>query len=412
MFRWVALLFMVACLPVQQAPGLLQEFVGQLEAGFRAAGVTKVPVRALASDDPRLAGIAIETGSRIWEGTFKLPPLVKLRQGGEMAVLLVERPAGETLLYADANLDKRLSPTERYKVSRALDDRFSGQAIVKVQLPGPPPGLFGVVIQLPKSSRSQISDPDFLSVARSAVVFGSVEIDGRPIRVELPFDLVREAIETRRGYLGIDANGDGAIDKDGLSPEYAYAHDEDVVFRVSRRYVSVKLADLAARRLVLEGHPPSDYQRIELAIGNAPPDFSFVDLDGKNRKLSEFRGRFVLLSYWSTMCGWAVDEIPFVRAAYEKYRGLGLEVLGLMDDEDVSQVRAFVAKNGVAWPNATPESVRELVLKRLRLVETPTVLLLDREGRIISRDREGEPPLRGTNLQSTIGRLLSPGAVR
>lgn len=411
MLRWVALL-MVAYLPAQQAPGLPQELVGQLEAGFRTAGLTKVPLHAVASDDARLAGVAIEAGSHICEGIVKLPPLVKLRHGGEMAVLLVEQPAGETLLYADANLDKQLSADERYRLSPILDDRFSGQAIVKVQLPGPPPGLFGVVIQLPKSLRSQTTDPDSLSVARSALVFGSVEIDGRPIRVELPFDLVREVIETRQGYLGIDANGDGTIDKDGLSPEYAYAHDEDVVFRVNRRYVSVKLADLAARRLVLEEHPASDYQRIELAMGKELPDFSFVDLDGRNRTLSEFRGKFVLLSYWSTMCGWAVDEIPFVRAAYEKYLGLGLEILGLMDDEDISQARAFVAKNGVAWPNATPESVRELVRKRLRFVETPTVLLLDRQGRIISRGREGEPPLRGNNLLSTIGQLLSPGAVR
>lgn len=336
MLRWVALL-MVAYLPVQQAPGLPQELVGQLEAGFRTAGLIKVPLHAVASDDARLAGVAIEAGSHMWEGIVKLPPLVKLRHGGEMAVLLVEQPAGEMLLYADANLDKRLSADERYRLSPALDDRFSGQAIVKVQLPGPPPGLFGVVIQLPKSLRSQTTDPDSLSVARSALVFGSVEIDGRPIRVELPFDLVREVIETRQGYLGIDANGDGTIDKNGLSPEYAYAHDEDLVFRVNRRYVSVKLADLAARRLVLEEHPASDYQRIELAMGKELPDFSFVDLDGKSRKLSEFRGKFVLLSYWSTMCGWAVDEIPFVRAAYEKYRGLGLEVLGLMDDEDISQ---------------------------------------------------------------------------
>jgi len=384
-----------------------EEFIGQLEAGL-----AKVPLHAIASDDTLRAGTEIEPGSRIWEGIFRLPPLVKLRQGGEMEVLLVEPPTGEMLLYADANLDKRLSASERCTVSPALDDRFSGQAIVKVQLPGPPPGLFGVVIQLPNSLRSKTPNPDYLSVARSAVAIGSVEVDGRPFRVELPFDLVREVIETRQGYLAIDTNGDGVIAKDGLSPEYAYAHDEEVIFRLGHRYVSARDAGLATRRLALIEHPASDYQRIELAVGNALPDFSFVDLDGKNRNLSEFGGKFVLLIYWSTMCGWAVDEIPFVRAVYEKYRGLGLEVLGPMNDEDVSQVRPFVAKNGLAWINATSESVRELILKRFRFVETPCLLLLDREGRIISRGREGELPLRGNGLQSTISRLFSPGAGR
>jgi thiol-disulfide isomerase/thioredoxin len=385
----------------------MPDLIGRLEAGFRAKGSFDVPLEVVPNDDPLLSDIPIDRDARVREAVVKLPHLVKLRQGGEMAVLLVDRPGGATTVYADVNLDKQLSASERFAPSLAVDQRFSGQAVLKVQLPGPPAGLFGVIVQVPGPIPTQPPPAEALSVAFGAVILGSVQVDSRPIRVELPFDVVNAAIETRSDYLGIDGNADGRIDHDSLSPEYAYARDEDVVFRVGRRYVSVKEADLTTRRLVLRQHPASDYQRIELAMGSELPDFSFVDLDGRTHRLSDLRGKFVLVSYWSTTCGWAVSEIPFLNDLYEKHRPHGLEIVGLMDDDQPTQAREFVEKNRVKWPNAV---VPDLVQKRFRFFETPTLLLLDRHGRIISRGRKGEPPLRGAELGATLDRLLATKA--
>ena len=85
----------------------MPDLIGRLEAGFRAAASFDVPLKVVANDDPRLSDIPIDRDARVREAVVKLPHLVKLRQGGEMAVLLVDRPGGATTVYTDVNLDKQ-----------------------------------------------------------------------------------------------------------------------------------------------------------------------------------------------------------------------------------------------------------------------------------------------------------------
>jgi thiol-disulfide isomerase/thioredoxin len=50
-------------------------------------------------------------------------------------------------------------------------------------------------------------------------------------------------------------------------------------------------------------HPASDYKRVELTMGAELPDFTFNDFEGKKRKLSDYRGKYVLLDFWALWCG-------------------------------------------------------------------------------------------------------------
>jgi hypothetical protein len=59
----------------------------------------------------------------------------------------------------------------------------------------------------------------------------------------------------------------------------------------------------------------------------------------------------------------------------------------------------FLAEKKIPWPNALPASTSDLVKTRQRLSDTPTLLLLDPDGKIISRRRKGEFPLRGDALR-------------
>ena len=71
-------------------------------------------------------------------------------------------------------------------------------------------------------------------------------------------------------------------------------------------------------------------------------------------------------------------------------------------DEDATAVRKLLDKERVEWPQATFESIRELVEKQVRIGAYPTYILLDRERKIICTGEE----LRGTKLVPTLQKLL------
>jgi hypothetical protein len=95
-----------------------------------------------------------------------------------------------------------------------------------------------------------------------------------------------------------------------------------------------------------------------------------------------------------------------MKAAYDRFRERGFEILGIDYEYKATTetVRALLNEKKVDWPNATPESVKDLVEKRFRIMGFPTLILLDRDGVVI----EHRPPeLSGKRLMSTLERLLT-----
>ena len=81
------------------------------------------------------------------------------------------------------------------------------------------------------------------------------------------------------------------------------------------------------------------------------PDFSLKDLDGQERRLSEFRGSWVVVNYWATWCRPCIDEMPELTEFHTTYEPAGATVLGINVEEiDVEQVREFVDSLSVTYP--------------------------------------------------------------
>src|SRR4029453_9553910 len=132
-----------------------------------------------------------------------------------------------------------------------------------------------------------------LMQSKDAYAKGNVDINGQKTLVQYGFNPQSKKISVSNGWLGVDGDGDKEIDLDRFSPEAAEARDESVVFRVGNRYVSTKKVDLEKNQIVMREHPASDYKRVELTVGAELPDFQFSDFEGKKRKFSEFRGKYV-----------------------------------------------------------------------------------------------------------------------
>ena len=79
-----------------------------------------------------------------------------------------------------------------------------------------------------------------------------------------------------------------------------------------------------------------------LAVGSQVPDFEFTDFNGKQRRLAEYRGHYVLLDFWATWCSPCLADIPHLKEIYLKYRGKGFEIIG-MDSETLGQESADAA---------------------------------------------------------------------
>lgn len=118
-------------------------------------------------------------------------------------------------------------------------------------------------------------------------------------------------------------------------------------------------------------------------IGQTAPALSLPGLDGQPHRLADYRGRRVLLNFWSTECAPCLREMPALDRAQKQAGGHGPLVLGIAMDDPV-QVRAFLAAHPVAYPIligqfSTPSTSLQLGDSGEVL---PYSVLIDADGRI------------------------------
>jgi peroxiredoxin len=110
------------------------------------------------------------------------------------------------------------------------------------------------------------------------------------------------------------------------------------------------------------------------------PEFTLTDATGSSVKLSDYKGRVVLLNFWATWCHGCQEEIPWFVQFEEKYKGGGLAVIGVsMDDDGWKSVKPFLEQKKL---NYTIVVGNEPMGKLFGLDTMPMTLLIDREGQI------------------------------
>lgn len=118
-------------------------------------------------------------------------------------------------------------------------------------------------------------------------------------------------------------------------------------------------------------------------IGESAPDFELSDLDGRKVKLSDYRGKVVVLNFWATWCPPCVQEMPSLTRLHESLGPRGVTVVTVSVDEDEQALRRFVANHGVRVPVLRDPG--RTVSNRYQTYKYPETYILDRQGRLVEK---------------------------
>jgi peroxiredoxin len=327
--------------------------------------------------------------------------------------LLVEPEGEDPYILADVDMNNAIDENEQFALARDDEDRYLWQTTVNEPLKEGFFQSFPLFVQYFKNVRwDEMKEGERLIMeSRTAYARGIVDIQGKKTLVQYGYNARSKKISPSSGKLGVDTDGNGEIDMDPFSPEAAETEDEAVVFRVGNVYVSTKKADLEKNQITMKSHSASDYKRIELRMGGEAPEFEFTDFNNKKRRLSEFRGKYLLIDFWGMWCPACRQELPYLRAAYQRYQARGFEILGMNTDppEIISQIKPQLEKQGMGWPQARRESILGTI-RNLRIHFYPTTFLIGPDGKILSLNnrRKDQPSLRGRELLKSLDQLLPP----
>jgi peroxiredoxin len=144
------------------------------------------------------------------------------------------------------------------------------------------------------------------------------------------------------------------------------------------------LAMLAAGKYLTRARKHGTVTLVGDVRGVPAPDFELASLDGKKVRLSDFRGKAVVLNFWATWCSPCKVEMPWFVDLQKKYGNDGLVILGVaMDDSEAPKIAEFTSELGVNYPVLL--GTDEVSEQYGNVQFLPTTFYIDREGKIIGK---------------------------
>lgn len=127
---------------------------------------------------------------------------------------------------------------------------------------------------------------------------------------------------------------------------------------------------------------------VEALVGKPAPDFNLVAFDGsKTVKLSDYKGRPVIVTFWATYCGWCRDEAPWFSKMQAKYGNEGLQVLSVVPlvDSTREEVEHALKTWGIRYPVLISDQSAETAYD---VNWFPTTVYINPQGIVVKAEAE------------------------
>ena len=154
--------------------------------------------------------------------------------------------------------------------------------------------------------------------------------------------------------------------------------------------------------LVAERYKKESSPTVSTSVGALAPDLAYENPDGKIMKLSDLRGKVVLLDFWAAWCRPCRIENPNVVKMYKKYHEKGFDVYSVSLDRSKADWVKAIEADGLIWPNHVSElqQWQSQAAKTYGVSAIPTTFLIGKDGRIIAKN------LRGAALENALKELF------
>ena len=144
-----------------------------------------------------------------------------------------------------------------------------------------------------------------------------------------------------------------------------------------------------------------DEAKKKVAAGKEAPDFTLNDINGKPFSLSSLRGKYVVLDFWGSWCGWCIKGMPEMKKYYEKYSGK-FEIVGIDCNDTEAKWKDAVKKHELPWIHVKSEKA-DATPQKYAVEGYPTKVILNPDGTIY-KVIVGEDPQFYKELDSLFGK--------
>ncbi len=123
------------------------------------------------------------------------------------------------------------------------------------------------------------------------------------------------------------------------------------------------------------------------ASASAAEPFVFKDIQGREQRLLDYRGKWVLVNFWATWCPPCLEEVPDLVQLHEAHKQTDLVVIGVALDSTEKSVREFVAKRRVSYPVVVSDYDQAAQVGEVEVL--PTSYLYNPQGELVSYQEGG-----------------------